>query len=124
MFLPSSRSCPSRPSWPSSRCARVACLFLCLLIAACGSQSQVTKPAQTADWFTDTAQSTGLVFTHFNGMSGHFYYPEIMAPGVALLDFDNDGDLDVYVTQGQPLGDDPKLLQEAEKRAPLKDSLF
>src|SRR5215470_7294911 len=123
MFLPSSRSCPSRPSWPSSRCARVACLFLCLLIAACGSQSQVTKPAQTADWFTESAQASGLDFTHFNGMSGHFYYPEIMAPGVALLDYDNDGDLDVYVTQGQMLSVDGKTPPPAGTPV-LKDHLF
>jgi hypothetical protein len=25
---------------------------------------------------------------------GELYYPEIMAPGVALLDYDNDSDLD------------------------------
>jgi hypothetical protein len=33
-------------------------------------------------------------------MSGRFYLPEIMAPGVALFDFDNDGDLDVFLVQG------------------------
>src|SRR6516162_4279060 len=123
MFLPSSRSCPSRRSWPSSQCVRLACLFLCLLIAACGTRSQATKPSQTADWFTDAAQSTGLVFTHFNGMSGHFYYPEIMAPGVALLDYDNDGDLDVYVTQGQMLSVDGKTPPPAGT-PDLKDRLF
>lgn len=32
-------------------------------------------------------------------MSGSFYYREIMAPGVALLDYDNDGALDVFVVQ-------------------------
>jgi hypothetical protein len=96
---------------------------LCLVIAGCGGQSQATKPAQSAEWFTDEAHAAGLDFTHFNGMSGHFYYPEIMAPGVALIDYDNDGDLDVYVTQGQMLSVDGKALPAAGT-ADLKDHLF
>ena len=32
-------------------------------------------------------------------MSGKFLYPEIMPPGVALFDYDNDGDLDVFAVQ-------------------------
>ena len=62
------------------------------------------------EWFTDRARETGLDFVHFNGMSGKFYQPEIMAPGVALFDYDNDGDLDVFLVQGRMLGTGTPLL--------------
>lgn len=55
-------------------------------------------------WFTDGAKAAGLDFVHFNGMSGGFYISEIMGAGGALVDIDNDGDLDIYLVQGQMLG--------------------
>jgi enediyne biosynthesis protein E4 len=61
-------------------------------------------PTAIGPWFDEVAASTGLTFTHFNGMTGEFLYPELMAPGVALFDFDNDGDLDVFIVQGRMLG--------------------
>jgi enediyne biosynthesis protein E4 len=56
------------------------------------------------DWFVERADQAGLDFAHVNGASGHFYYPEILGPGVALFDYDNDSDLDVYLVQGAVLG--------------------
>ncbi len=45
----------------------------------------------------------GIKFQHYNGMTGKMYLPEIMGSGAALFDFDNDGDLDVFLVQGSVL---------------------
>ncbi len=50
--------------------------------------------------FIDISESANLRFQHDNGDEGKFYMPEIMGAGGALLDFDNDGDLDLYLVQG------------------------
>src|SRR4029453_10790691 len=79
-----------------------------LLLAGCGDNHQGqpdnARPTSTStgeiDWFTDRGKDAGIDFVHINGMSGQFYMTEIMAPGVALFDYDNDGDLDIYLVQG------------------------
>jgi len=60
-----------------------------------------------ADIFVDGTAPTGLSFEHFNGMSGEPYFPGMIGPGVALFDYDGDGDMDVYLVQGQMLGGKP-----------------
>ena len=60
-------------------------------------------------WFVDHAAAAGVDFVHFNGAAGDFFYPEILPPGVALFDYDNDGDLDAAVVQGRMLRDDQTL---------------
>jgi hypothetical protein len=108
----------------------MATLLLALSVITCGRSEQApasehrNAPAQAADWFVDQAKEAGLDFLHFNGMSGEFYYPEIMAPGVALFDYDNDGDLDVYVVQGQMLGTKPLGQATFPPKVPLKDRLY
>ena len=72
--------------------------------AQAGAPAALTVRGGVDEWFTDRARESGLDFVHFNGMTGRFYLPEVIPPGVALLDYDSDGDLDVFVAQGQMLG--------------------
>jgi len=60
-------------------------------------------PSRSQAIFKDVAEATGLKFRHYNGMTGKFYLPEITGSGGALLDFDNDGDMDVYLVQSTTL---------------------
>jgi len=57
----------------------------------------------TAPLFREVASETGLNFHHQIGATGDFFMPEIMGSGVALIDYDNDGDLDIYLVQGTTL---------------------
>ncbi len=78
---------------------RFATHFLVVLAAGLMTANSY---AQDADLFLDATKESGLDFVHFNGMSGEYYLPEIMGPGAALLDYDEDGDL--YLVQGRMLG--------------------
>src|SRR5262249_11386265 len=66
------------------------------------------------------AQS-GLTFTHDNGATGQYYMPEMMGSGEALFDYDNDGDLDVYLVQGSTIG--PGARPAASSRLFMNDGV-
>lgn len=72
--------------------------------------------------FVDVAPETGLDFRHWNGMTGEYFFIEMTGQGGAFLDYDNDGDLDVFIVQGSKISDKPAL--EEFKGGELKDRLF
>ena len=77
--------------------------LVCVSLIACRDNRPGPPADGSVERFTDATAETRLDFIHVNGMTGQFYYPEIIAPGAALLDYDNDGDLDVFLPQGGSL---------------------
>lgn len=66
-------------------------------------EAQKTSSPTSAPWFVESAHALGLDFRHVSGLTQRFHFPEIMGGGVGLLDFDSDGDLDVYFVQSGDL---------------------
>ena len=50
--------------------------------------------------FRDVTQRAGIHFLHNNGAFGKKYLPETMGPGVAFIDYDNDGWPDIFLVNG------------------------
>ena len=100
----------SRRKWgrPSGlQCAGLKPRPTFTLLLACGHVALLMGAAPAPEVrFTDVTQPSGVDFTHGNSATSNKHLVETMGGGVALLDYDNDGRLDVFFTNGAKI-DDP-----------------
>ena len=80
------------------RIARYAVMLLAFLCS-----TSITAPAGAGIIFSDVTRQTGIKFKHTDGSSGHFYIMETVSAGLALFDYDNDGNIDIYFLNGAAL---------------------
>lgn len=79
-------------------------------LAAAGATLALTSsplsegaPALSSIQLREMSRQTGINFVHTDGSSGKRYIIETVASGLALLDYDGDGDVDIYFLNGAPL---------------------
>jgi hypothetical protein len=83
-------------------CVAAATTALCSIGAPRTSSNAPSQNTGTAGavHFEDVTRAAGIHFVHNNGAFGKKWLPETMGPGVAFLDFDNDGWQDILLVNG------------------------
>lgn len=90
----------------------------CLTAPGCGGCNKTSSPQGYQPLRVDSPQRQqsqplsivevtdqwGLDFVNDGAGSRQFFYPSVMGSGAALLDCDNDGDLDIFLLNGQVSG--------------------
>jgi hypothetical protein len=75
-------------------------LILALAVFLMGQRGIGATPETSTIQFRDVTQHAGIRFVHNNGAFGKKFLPETMGPGVAFIDYDNDGWQDVFLVNG------------------------
>ena len=89
--------CPE-PKLPSSRLLAAAAGVAGLLWFCALASTQIKRPH-----FTDIAPRSKFSYISNNDLSPRKYFIQPMCGGIAILDFDNDGKMDIFFTNGAKL---------------------
>ena len=79
--------------------------FVVLPIVVCQQRSRVVPVQPVQPRFTEVTAALGVRFQYLASHTSRKYLIETMGSGVALLDYDNDGRLDIFAVNGAPLND-------------------
>jgi hypothetical protein len=61
------------------------------------------KPTPGLPWFEDVTTASGIAFRHFDSATPIHYIQETLGSGLAWIDYDNDGWLDLFCVQDGPI---------------------
>jgi hypothetical protein len=67
------------------------------------AEPAASGPPEGAVWFVEASRDAGIDFRHQRADEVRYWLPEIMSGGAAWLDYDGDGDQDLYLVQGGSL---------------------
>ena len=93
--------------------------FIAAVLLLAPSWGLWADPAKQSpsELFTDVSRQAGITWRHFNGQSQDRFLIEASCGGVAFLDFDNDGWLDIYFVNG---GETPR----GKSQQPIRNALY
>ncbi|MDP7286792.1 MAG: CRTAC1 family protein [Phycisphaerae bacterium] len=89
----------TRPTNSRTAVRSTLCLVAVLAYLAGAAAGETPSPIQ----LRNVTKTAGLQFKHTHGGSGKLYVFEPMTAGLALFDYDSDGDIDIYLLNGAPL---------------------
>jgi enediyne biosynthesis protein E4 len=92
--------------------------MLVMLAGLAGAHLASVAPPASEVRFSDVTRAAGLTFEHGSSPTPSKYLLETMGGGVALIDYDNDGRLDVFFTNGAKLEDPMPAGGAPDKSAP------
>jgi hypothetical protein len=93
---------------------KISWAVVCALVTGCGSPSSETDEGSSSGLqFYDVAVESGIVHKMVSGTTQKEHIVECNTGGTALFDFDEDGDLDIFLVngsrlQGFPAGQEPR----------------
>ena len=66
-------------------------------------EAPAPHPLTSPPWFTDVAPRSNFAYRTNNDYTGRKYFPQPMCGGIAAFDYDNDGWMDLFFTNGAKL---------------------